>query len=328
MSDGLRALNPEARACGLDREYSATSMRILVTGADGFLGGHIARGLEQSGHDVVRSVYARASRGSELRVDLASAPALTLLPRSIDAVVHAAGIVDGRATRAQMYAANVRATANLVAWAAGAHARHFVHLSSVAVYGPLALGEERDEQTLRLGLHLGLPYMRTKALAERCVEQSGVPYTLLRPPVVLGPGDTVISRGFYDALRAGGLPLVAGADPGRRVSVAFAEGLVEIIRRLLRNGPLWAPLHAVDMELSFGALARAYARLMGCPCDFASISWKQALLARDEVGFAWLVASARFGQHYLSNRLVSELGYHSQFSLESTIQSGLSSLQG
>jgi nucleoside-diphosphate-sugar epimerase len=303
-------------------------MRILVTGADGFVGGHLADGLHDAGHQVHRSVYARPAREREVRVDLSLPADLARLPEDIDAVVHAAGNVDPQRSSRVMFRANVLATKHLLGWARQRRCQHFVHFSSVAVYGPLALGEARSEQTPRLGRRLGLPYMRTKARAEQLVEQSGVPYTLLRPPAVLGAGDSVVSRGFVDALGPRGLPMLPGASPERRVSLSCVEGLVEIVSLLLARGPLYAPLHAVDLELTFGELADAYGRLLGRPFRYVPTTWSQALELRNEVGLAWLLASARFGQHYLCNRLVSELGYRSRLTLDSAIQSGLSSLQG
>lgn len=302
-------------------------MRILVTGADGFLGSHIASGLVAAGHQVVRAVYARKPRGDELCLDLTRASELGQLPRC-DALVHAAGTVDGHQSRKKIFAINLVTTENLLAWARRTGTRHFVQVSSVAVYGPLVLGEQRDERTPRIGLGLGLPYMRSKAHAERAIERSGLPYTLVRPPVVLGRGDTVISRGFYEALWGDGLPLLPGAHEGRLVSLLSAEGLTEIIRLLLAHGPLFGPLHAVDAELSLGELARTYARALGHPYRSVAISWQDALRARNEAGRSWLIASARFGQHYLPGRLLTELGYQSKFSLESAVEDGLSGLQG
>lgn len=307
---------------------TASPVRILVTGADGFLGSHLVRGLAQAGHDVLSLVYARAPRAGERRIDLTQPAQLDALDAPVDAVVHAAGSVDGHVSYRAMFAANVRATEHLTRWARARHVQHFVHFSTVAVYGPMTVGEDRDEQTPRLGLGLGLPYMHTKALAERVVERSGVPYTLLRPPVVLGRGDTVISRAFRDALAGPGLPLLPSAHLNRRVSLAFVEGIVEVVGLLLARGPLGAPLHAVDVDLTLGELADAYAQLLGVRRNASSISWKQAVQTVNEVGYTWLVVSARFGQHYVSERLVRELGYRSGLSLESAIRSGLSSLQG
>ena len=302
-------------------------MRILVTGSDGFIGSHVARGLAVAGHSVTRLVFARTPAADELRVDLTLPAALSQLPVDIDVVVHAAGAVDAHASFARMFAANVTTTQNLLAWASR-RVRHFIHFSSVAVYSPLVLGEDRKESTPRLGLRLGLPYMRTKALAERAVEQSGVPYTLVRPPVVLGKGDTVLSQGLRDALCHDGVPLVPGAHLEHRVSVALVEGLAEVVRLCIARGPLGGPLHAVDASLTVAELAGHYARALRRPLHTVPMSWSAAMQSRNEAGIAWLVASTRFGQHYRAERLLTELGYRANFSLESAIEGGLSSLQG
>lgn len=303
-------------------------MKILVTGADGFLGGHLARGLASAGHEVVRAVYARPAEAGEVRVDLTREQELSRLPRAVEVVVHAAGMVDGRASYGAMFAANVTATQQLARWARAVGVPHLVHISSVAVYGPLALGESRREDTPRLGYALGLPYMRTKARAELVVERAGVPYTSLRPPAVIGVGDTVISRGFFDALQAGGLPWVAGASRDRRVSLVSADGLAEIVRLVCARGPSMCALHAVDFDLRFEELAEVYAHVLGRPLRYSPISWSRAVRARNEVGLAWLIASSRFGQHYLRSRLVSKLGYQPTVRLDSAVAQGLSSLQG
>src|SRR4051812_43378091 len=111
-----------------DRQYSPRRMRILVTGSDGFIGGHVARGLAAAGHTVVRLVFSRTPGADELRVDLTDAASMACIPRDIDVIVHAAGAVDGDASYRRLFAANVGTTRNLLAWAP-TRVHHFIHFS-------------------------------------------------------------------------------------------------------------------------------------------------------------------------------------------------------
>jgi nucleoside-diphosphate-sugar epimerase len=303
-------------------------MRVLVSGADGFSGGHLVRGLEAAGHQVVGAVFGRAPRGAEVRVDLTRPAELSALSLHVDAVVHAAGVVQPAAGARAMFDVNVRGTRNLLAWSRAHAVRHFVHLSSVAVYGPLVLGEDRSEATPRLGRFGGLPYMRSKAWAEYAVERSGLPYTSLRPPAIVGHGDTIISRGFAEALSGPGIPLLPGASPDRRVSLAFVDGVVEVTLRALERGPRGGAVHVVDAELTLGELAEVYAAALRKTCAFSRQTWSGLLRQHGRPGFQWLAASARFGQHYSREKLVRELGYRAPVGLENAVAAGISGLQG
>jgi dihydroflavonol-4-reductase len=304
-------------------------MRVLVSGADGFSGTHLVRGLRGAGHEVIGAVFGRAPLADEIHLDLTRPSELSALDLAVDAVVHAAGIVEPSLGARTMVEVNVHGTENLAAWARAHSVRHFVHLSSVAVYGAFLLGEDRDERTPRLGRLGGLAYMRSKAHAELRLERAGVPYTMLRPPAIVGAGDTVISRGFVEALVSGsGIPLVSGARADRRVSVAFAEGVVEVVLRALERGPLGGAVHVVDAELTLGELAEVYAAALQRPCTFVAATWSEVVRRRADPGFQWLAASARFGQHYSREKLLRKLGYRSSIGLENAVAAGISGLQG
>lgn len=303
-------------------------MRVLLAGADGFIGRHLTPALTAAGHELVPLVYGRSARDGELRVDLSQAAELERLPRGVDAVLNASGIVDPRVPSARIFAVNQGGTEHLVAWARAQRVRHFVQMSSVAAYGPLVLGEQRTEQTPRLGRFVGLPYMRSKARAELALERSGLAYSILRPAAVLGPGDSVVTPGFVTAMGGAGLPLLPGADTTHLVSLSLVEGLVETCLRTLARGPLQCAVHAVDVELPLAELARRFAAEMGRSCNFARISLPEAVARRDDAGFSWWLASARFGQHYTRLQRTRLLGEGPATSLKSAISAGLSGLQG
>jgi len=128
-------------------------MRILVTGATGFLGSHIAEQLARQGHDV-RVLVRRTSDRSFLR-DLEAEEALgevtqpDTLPavvEGVDAVVHAAGLNKARSA-AEFEAVNAGGTANLLAALDPAGPlRRFVLISSLAAHGPSEDGQPRPPE--------------------------------------------------------------------------------------------------------------------------------------------------------------------------------------
>ncbi len=118
-------------------------MHVLVTGAGGFSGAEVVRGLLARGHRVtavVRSGRGRlpenAGLAGELTVLAGDLSADLALPVKIDAIVHAAGRSPGPGVTAEeMVRDNVLATKRLVAHARSAGVRKFVLFSSLSVYG-------------------------------------------------------------------------------------------------------------------------------------------------------------------------------------------------
>jgi nucleoside-diphosphate-sugar epimerase len=303
-------------------------VRILVCGADGFIGGYVVRELARRGHHVTGSVFARAARGShEIRVDLLRDDLHGHLPARIDVVVNAVGEVKSDASRRQVFGANLGVTERLLAWAARHGARHFAQLSSVAVYGPLVLGEGRGERTLRAGALLGLPYMRSKARAERSIERSGLPYSLLRAPAVVGAGDTVLSTAIARELSGRGLPLFPGARLDHRVSLASAEGLAGLVAEVIARGPLSGALHCGHLEAGLAELAQAYAAALGLPVRYRSLTISEIPALKRDAGLAWWVASAAFGQAYSTDRLAARYPGLAFPSLSEAVRNGVSGLQ-
>lgn len=157
------------------------SRRIFVTGATGFIGKHTCRSLADAGYDVVGLTRRVPAEGSESAVPGVTyvagdvTDAQTLTPEKLagcDAVVHLVGIITEIPSRGQTFeAVHAQGTRNLLAAArqAGVSGR-FVYVS--------AIGSEPDAPS---------EYSRTKAQAEQAVRESGIPFTILRPSVVLGP---------------------------------------------------------------------------------------------------------------------------------------------
>ncbi len=169
-------------------------MRVLVTGAGGFSGGHVARRLAEAGFETIavtrRSPVAppvsreARKRFSTLQTDLASPK---FLPDSIDAIVHAAAtsIWTGISVE-RMIQDNVLATQAVVRYALAAGARTFIFFSSLSAFGRIK-APMLDETTPAIDPDA---YGATKLLGEQLLRDVApdLPSLSLRLPSVIGLG--------------------------------------------------------------------------------------------------------------------------------------------
>lgn len=208
--------------------------RVLVTGAAGFVGSHIARAFVEAGYEVRCGVRASSSTRwiSNLPVErvpldmTGRAEDFSRAVENVDLVVHAAGIT--RARRAEDYhAVNAEGTQKLAAAALGAGVRRFVLISSLAARGP----DGRD--------HPESAYGRSKLEAEARLRSLGgeMEAVVLRPAAVYGPRDTDLLPLFKMANR-GWLPFPSGTNLLQPVYAEdVAQAVLAAARELAGFGP-------------------------------------------------------------------------------------------
>jgi nucleoside-diphosphate-sugar epimerase len=178
-------------------------MKVLVTGASGFLGSHVAEQLVQAGHDVrvlVRKTsnkkFLESLGGIEfMEGSVEDRAAVDRAAAGVEAIVHSAGVVKAR-SEAEFFRTNVQGTANVLD-AARAHApklRRFVHVSSLEACGPSfdRAPIPRDQKKPVTA------YGRSKLAAEReCLARlDEVHVVILRPAAIYGPRDVEILEAF------------------------------------------------------------------------------------------------------------------------------------
>lgn len=168
-------------------------MKVLVTGASGFLGSHTAERLQHAGHEL-RLLMRKTSSTEHLtdvhyeRVegDVADAASLRRAVEGMDAVVHIAGLMSAK-TYEEYEAINARATGELLYAAKDAGVQRFVYASSLAAGGPSPNGHVQPiEPSLPIS-----PYGKTKLAGEFLVraERLRLNTSVVRLPVIYGPRD-------------------------------------------------------------------------------------------------------------------------------------------
>ncbi|MCC7382081.1 MAG: NAD(P)-dependent oxidoreductase [Deltaproteobacteria bacterium] len=182
--------------------------KILITGASGFIGRRLRDALLDAGADVVsirRAGSPESKRGRSAVADYADLDGLRRLiaAEKPDLVFHVAGATKG-VTYADFHRANVMPTKNLLEALSREHDRlaRFVHVSSLTSYGPSTPERPHVESDPREPIEF---YGQSKLEAEVVVESYGdrLPWTIVRPGGVYGPGDVdyfnlfkLVSQGF------------------------------------------------------------------------------------------------------------------------------------
>jgi dihydroflavonol-4-reductase len=218
-------------------------MRAFVTGGTGFAGSHLIDVLLREGHEVTALVRAR-SRAVRLiedgvRIvdgDLDDKQALVAGTEGQDVVFHLAGLVAARNEQEYMHA-NRDGTRHVVDAARVAGISRVIHVSSLAAAGPSEPGRPLA------GHEASAPvtaYGRSKLASEEVVTRSGLPWTIVRPPMVYGPRDTQVFKVFKVA-RKGIVP--AFGSKKQELSAIYAPDLADAL---------------VKVAAAPGALGRTY----------------------------------------------------------------------
>ena len=240
-------------------------MKVLVTGATGFVGSHLTEALRRRGDDVT-ALARSASKAAALaplgvRVvpgDLHDRAALQRAVEGQEVVYHVAGVVAAR-SEADFLAANRDGTRHVTEAAERAGVGRLVLVSSMAAAGPTIKGRPlRGDELPRPVTQYG----RSKLAAEGVVTGSRLAWTIVRPPMVYGPRDQEVLKVFRLA-RVGLAPVLG--DGMQELSAVHGADLADA---LVAAGTTAAAVghtyYACHPEVFTGAeMALAVGRAMG-----------------------------------------------------------------
>ena len=202
-------------------------MKVFVTGATGFIGGHVVRQLRGRGDEVTCLVRDRAKAqpladlGCELiEGDLSDTAALVRGMEGVDAAIHGAAVYEvgiPKRDHAAMYEANVIGTERALRAALDAKVPKVVYISTVAAFGNTR-GEVVDEAYVHPADDYTSFYEETKVqahrIAKRLIEEESLPCVIVQPGGVYGPDDHSALGRQMEQFVDGKMPMIAFPDLG------------------------------------------------------------------------------------------------------------------
>jgi nucleoside-diphosphate-sugar epimerase len=276
--------------------------KILVTGANGFVGKELCSTLQGRGLDFVAAVR-HCLDGEQVAIgDLTAATDWANALAGCDSVIHLAARVHVMNDRSSdplvvFRKINVDATLNLARQAVASGVKRFVFVSSIKVNG---------EQTTDKPFSVfdtpapADPYGQSKFEAEQALlelsQETGLEVVIVRPPLIYGPGVRANFQNLMGLVKSG-VPLPLGAIPNRRSMVAlynFIDLLIVCVRHPNAGGQTFMVSDGMDVSVS--ELLRMLARSMGT----------RTLLLPIPAGLIARTASL-FGKSAMANRLLGSL---------------------
>jgi NADH dehydrogenase len=225
---------------------------ILVTGGTGFVGTHLIKRLRND-HIPVRALVRKPGKTQALKDlgvevamgDISDMPSLEAAAEGCDQVMHLVGIIqEGKGY--SFRSVHVEGTRYVLGAAKKAGVRHFLHQS--------ALGTREDAAS---------EYYRTKWEAEKLVRASGLPWTILRPSLIYGPGDLFTIR-LSEMIRLA--PVLPVIGSGRsKIQPIFIEDVVSCMVKAVTDDALQNRAYEIGgpEQLTYEEVTKAIADAMG-----------------------------------------------------------------
>jgi len=192
-------------------------LRVLVTGATGFTGGHLAQWLAARGDHVRVLVRPRpgsdpgrslthfgvdATRIEVISGDLTDAEAVKTATDGVDVVYHIAAIYREAGLRQEQYrAVNATAVGTIIKAAKAGGAKRVVHCSTVGVHGDVERPPANEDAPLRPGDIYQQTKLEGENIARAVARETGLEVVVARPTGIYGPGDRRLLKLFRGVAR-------------------------------------------------------------------------------------------------------------------------------
>jgi nucleoside-diphosphate-sugar epimerase len=212
------------------------SMKILITGATGFLGSHLAAALLAQGHQLTllgrdfSTVQAQLAAGATpLAIDLRDRAAVIAACAGMELVYHVGALSTAWGQWADFYGINVEGTRAAVDGCMHHAVRRLIYVSS-----PSVVFDGQDQininETQPYPKRFTSPYAATKKIGEDLVNAAhaqGLPTVIMRPKAIFGPGDRALLPRLIDRARQMRLPQIGNGD--NLVDLTYVDNVVHAL---------------------------------------------------------------------------------------------------
>lgn len=313
-------------------------MKVLVTGASGFLGGHLIEELVGRGHEVVAMVrqgsdtlYLDYLKLEIRRADLTDPESLVGAVRGVEAVVHLAAYYTFSGKKELYERINVQGTRHLLEAMVRNGVKRIVYCSSTEAMGPTqrAAADEGSE------CHPYYEYGRSKLRAEQAVRESeakGIEHTILRPSGIYGPRNVEDVSYWFITTFANSIASRMIIGDGKKVLQFVHVGdAVQGIVLALENGEkakgqtyIITDKRAYSYEEIYGIMADIFGKEP--PRRHVPVALAKAMVApvqlvqwlRGKPNFLWRVSTMdtfKVDRNYSIEKARRELGYEPRYPL-------------
>ncbi|MFW9830867.1 MAG: NAD-dependent epimerase/dehydratase family protein [Candidatus Thorarchaeota archaeon] len=207
-------------------------MKILVTGATGFIGKKLVSSLLQKGHEVTALVRKTSDvRGlpRNLRLiegDMLDAPSLDAAITGNDVVIHLAAYFDFYPKDVDLlYRVNVEGTRSLIEASVKQGIRRFIYISTTEVIGPVKNPPGTEETELRPQFDYSKSKKKAETILQAASEESDLEYVILRPTGIMGEGDLYTAFEAIEAVNERQIPMLPG-DGKKHLMYTYVDDAV------------------------------------------------------------------------------------------------------